>query len=437
MAEATHILKILIKVMGDATAPLTKVQKNIENIDKTVGHMKRTFDFTFFSFLFTGMAIQRFSQNLLRGITGILGKIEGYISPASKAILGMQAAFEYLKFSIFNALNQSALFMNVTNWLTTMIDRLSDFMREHPKISELIMEVGGVGFVVGAGLTAMGVLMQLGKLIAAIFGMTGLTFMAEFALGFAAVTMTISLGLLIGDFLGFEETVKKEGILSAVLDLLGGIFAVVGSAMLFSPEPTTKAIGAVIITLGLIIQFRDPIFKWVNEKWKSVLGGAALGASLGLPFGGIGAFFGAIGGGAIGGATDFLKKETETLDGFSSKTQDLGSIIINNPFRSWENMNTEVTKTPELIGNVCSSINPTLSETTDKTFSETIMPNWNTWNTSLSTADNMVIQTKTDLEALPNISRTITYYINYVGNIPNESSSSLRNTSSVFTTGKR
>lgn len=103
------------------------------------------FDARLLSILFTGMALSRTFGGALRGITNTFIKAEDNTSELGKATTRLGAAWEFFKFSLFDALNQPFFIniidgiVNVLNWFSQLPDGV------RTTITSVIGILGGIG----------------------------------------------------------------------------------------------------------------------------------------------------------------------------------------------------------------------------------------------------------------------------------------------------
>jgi len=139
-----------------------QINKTFKEGEKSAGR----FDMRLLSILFGFMALQRATGNMLRAIANTYLTAEDNTSELAMATTRLHAAWEFLKFSIFDALDNE-LFVGFLDWLVNVIDWFSQ-LGSGSKIALLII-VGGLyvisGLLVGISQFALG--------WAAIFGTGG------------------------------------------------------------------------------------------------------------------------------------------------------------------------------------------------------------------------------------------------------------------------
>lgn len=125
-----------------------------------IANFFKRFNMDILSLIFGGMAIQRVFGGVLRSLYTSFMKVENYQSAAHRSLMGVQAAWEVLKFTIFNALNQSSLFKAIIEGLIWMLNSLQRIFAEHPNLSLFVMGFAALAVAVGTLLVSLGFLAQ-------------------------------------------------------------------------------------------------------------------------------------------------------------------------------------------------------------------------------------------------------------------------------------
>jgi len=190
------------------------------------------------SVLFGGMAIKNFSQKVLTSLVTSFTTARDEGDFLANKVLGVSAAFEFLKFSIFDAFANTDVFLFVIEAMINMTNAISLFISKHPGIAVFTVALLSMGVVLGS------IAMVLGQmaLIAIGFGVSMATVLGIF-IGFAVV-----IGLLAAIWTSDLNPGLKAGLtffvlIAAAAKLLGAsIFAVFAN-------PIVLAIAAVVIGL--------------------------------------------------------------------------------------------------------------------------------------------------------------------------------------------
>lgn len=162
------------------------LNKKIKNSTKQM----KAFDMRFLSLLFTGMMIQRVFTKALTSIKNSFDKAENNSSELSKSTMGLNAAWEFLKFSIFNALDQP-IFQRMIQFLIKTINWVSGLVNRIEWLGPAIIIAFGV-FAVGGFLMSM--IGQFGLFWMAVFGPFGLLATST-AGGVASATASVAGGI--------------------------------------------------------------------------------------------------------------------------------------------------------------------------------------------------------------------------------------------------
>jgi len=117
-----------------------------------------------FGMLFGGMQVQRFGQSMLRFMIPAMDKLEGYTSKGTKQVNAMKAAFEFLKFSMFEAITTSFLFDKFVQFLIIGTNWVSKFVSNHPTLTAIFAGFAAFATAVGTLMVGAGFLVQLSML---------------------------------------------------------------------------------------------------------------------------------------------------------------------------------------------------------------------------------------------------------------------------------
>lgn len=183
------LLEIRIKVQKEqAEAAIKAIENALKGLNEKVKETTRKFDMNALSFLFTGMAMQRMAQSFFTFAFNKWEQYEGYQGAAIDSTMRLSAAWEFMRFSIFNALGQSELFQNLITALIDAFNWISQFVSKHPEFTAFIAE-----FIILVGI--LGGIAQVGSLIYQFWFITDLT-KTWFALKFAGSLLDKGLGLI-------------------------------------------------------------------------------------------------------------------------------------------------------------------------------------------------------------------------------------------------
>ncbi len=162
----------------------------------------KRFKMEFLGIMFMGMALQRLFKGMTFSTTKFFNKLTEGQTDAGKAVTRLGAGFEFLKFTMGNAI---AEFVEANPWIIKFLDYVAELIGRFPKLSAGIvifgLALGTIAFVVGQ--VALGV----GALTIAFGGVTtGIL---------AATTATIS---FIG---GLVLVIAKVAAIAGILALFG------------------------------------------------------------------------------------------------------------------------------------------------------------------------------------------------------------------------
>ncbi len=221
MAQATHMLNIVIRVVDKATAPLKGVENNVKRVETatkraTTNMLGLGLGLTFFMF---GVQIQL--EKMMRSMFNIFKQAEGETGALNQQFNMMRAQLAAISIAFFDAFAQSALFDALLSFITSLANwflNLQDAQRETvvEGIIKFFLWSKAIGFVgqLVLGLFIAFQVLKLGAFPILIVG-AGLIFL--WARGWDIVEIAI-FGVGIGMLL-----------LAKRLILLGGVFNLVAS----------------------------------------------------------------------------------------------------------------------------------------------------------------------------------------------------------------
>lgn len=221
------------------------------------------------SILFGGMALKMFADRALKSLFTAYSTVMGEQSMFTKQTNKLIASFEFLKFSIVDALVQSDLFIPMIDFIVGLVNGISEFVNKEPGLAKLII-------------TFLVLLSVLG-LLGMIFGQL-LLFGSAFTVGVALKTLSlVGAVLLLVTALTLLVVIWTSDmpLLSKITASLGiAILGVIGTMVLFG-KVSRLMIGGTF--LGLILLAITGLINLANA------------------FGGVGNFFIAVAGGIAKG----------------------------------------------------------------------------------------------------------------------------------------
>lgn len=172
---------------------LNEVQNEIkqynQEIEKSFMKQQRTMLQFGLSIMFAGMAIKRVFDSITKSSVNTFMKISEGATPAGQAITALSAGFEYLRFTVGNAIAQALLPFLPT--ILSIIDSIGDWIDRNPQLAgQLVI----LGVVLGTIMLIVGQGILLFTGIKALFGATGIT---AGILSGGLLTLATTLGILL------------------------------------------------------------------------------------------------------------------------------------------------------------------------------------------------------------------------------------------------
>jgi hypothetical protein len=224
-----------------------------------------------FGFMFGGMMLKQLGNSMARFLFPAMDKLEGYNSRGVKQVNALNASWQFLKFSMFEAISQSKIFqimieaaINLTNWVSQVASHWGTALAAVLGFSLALVGIGQIGWIAGGFL-------QIGMLWEALFGSGVKTVAGSTAAinkvksGIEGLGKAINLALAItGAIMSFKlvwEGVKETDILKMVGGgIAGALFVAAGITGYFNPVLGLVLSVAGIITLGItkfFVKIRD------------------------------------------------------------------------------------------------------------------------------------------------------------------------------------
>ncbi len=175
--------------------------KQIEQAFKRGSVSANRFDARLLSLLFGGMALKRAFGGMLRSITETFTKAEGNTTAFTQKTTELGAAWEFLKFSLMDALN-TPFFIKIIDGLKNVIDWFSHLS---PTARMAIMGIIGGLALLGTALMIIG---QMGLGWKSIFGMGGFVKYSGL-IGWTLLGIIALVGLVIIAFNQFPDEMKS------------------------------------------------------------------------------------------------------------------------------------------------------------------------------------------------------------------------------------
>ena len=144
------------------------LQRNIKatnKMNKIMDKQQKRFDMNTLSWMFGGMALQMVSMRIMRFFIPSMDKLQKLQTEGAKKTLGMVAAFEFLKISLFETLSQTPFFAKFVEWFIRGAICISEFVQKHPQVALMAAGIAAVGVALGTLAIGVGIFKQLSHLL--------------------------------------------------------------------------------------------------------------------------------------------------------------------------------------------------------------------------------------------------------------------------------
>jgi len=169
MAGTVSIDRMIQRIEFEIKDPakIRSIARGFDNINKTVKRTEKQvkestkamsaavlqFGFTA---LFGGMALKRLGTTIMRSLVETFMRATDEQNIFFQKLQGVNAAFEFLKFAIFDALSQSELVLSLIDGFIALINWTSAFVSQHPLVAKIFVAFAIGGIVLGSVATTMG-----------------------------------------------------------------------------------------------------------------------------------------------------------------------------------------------------------------------------------------------------------------------------------------
>jgi len=141
VARTKQAIKDMQKFEKQATQTLDKVEKKQADMQKKPG-----FQMWALSFMFAGMIIMRMADQLARSSVAAFMKITGGVTESGKAISRLAIHWEFLKFSIGDAIGNALLPMLPA--ILDIIDNIANWVQENQTLTaQIILATFAIGLL--------------------------------------------------------------------------------------------------------------------------------------------------------------------------------------------------------------------------------------------------------------------------------------------------
>lgn len=226
----------------------------------------KSFDMFNLSLMFGGMMLQRAGMAVVRFMIPAMDKLEELNTAGAKEVMGLSAAFEFLKISLFDTISSMPLFEAVIAGLIDLVLWIAEFTQEHPNITLAVAALGAFAAVVGTGFLIAGGWGQIFSMfvggwasLTKLIGTTGTGGKIGTALT-GWKTMLGGLGVAATLAITWDLFANEDDLQSRILSTFG--FALGGAMIGAMFGPIGAAAGLVI---GLGVGFGLSITDWLME----------------------------------------------------------------------------------------------------------------------------------------------------------------------------
>jgi hypothetical protein len=269
MGDSLKSLSVIQQVGGKSIRDsYTATAEGIKQTSSIVEDHRQRFKMYLLSIMFFGMIIQRTFQKMATTTLDAFMKITEAQTSAGQAVSALSAHWEYLKFSIGEAIGA---FIEANPWIIELINNIADFVQQNGKLIATLIIAGIVfggtlGLIGQFGLGISGITMSIRALTGGA-GISGLT-TALAGLAVPILLIVAALGILWWawntNFLNIRQTIGTMVMgLQAAWD--GGIKVIF------------RNIGAGLIVLGGVFGW---ILGTIGYSWEALWLGMYRGASI-------------------------------------------------------------------------------------------------------------------------------------------------------------
>lgn len=214
------------KILGKDTAQFRQFVAGFNESIKKSKEFKTRFDMNTLSWLFGGIALQRLGTSMLRFMIPAEDQLAKINDHAAKKVLGVGAAFEFMKVSIFETLANTPLFQDFIAWIIKASIWIGEFAQKNPLVVEIAATIAGLAAILGTIAISFGLFKQfdqMGKLIKNMFGSDGKGGTAGKSMsGFQNLLNTLGVAIngveLTANIVGIIDSVKKGDAAGAIMD---------------------------------------------------------------------------------------------------------------------------------------------------------------------------------------------------------------------------
>jgi len=158
MALAQHYFMIVFEVIDKATKALQVIDKNLDTVQNDLKELNtnfKGFDMGAMSIMFFGQAIMRTFGGIFRSLLNTSELAKKNTTAFGQATSRLTASWEFLKFTIINALSNPAFIEMIDNLITT-VEKVAEWVQNNDELVVGIGKVSALLFALGAGMATSG-----------------------------------------------------------------------------------------------------------------------------------------------------------------------------------------------------------------------------------------------------------------------------------------
>ena len=160
-SEAMKDIDSSTSSVNDSAKGTSKNFKGMEKSAKKTSNEIGKMSFDFLALRFGGEGLKRLFGGIFRDLSQGYMAASGENNQFNKAIGRLSAAFDFLKFSIFDAFANSEFWQSAIEWLTNSLNSISDWVQRNPNISITFLTIAGALGVLGSTFIKLGLVLQL------------------------------------------------------------------------------------------------------------------------------------------------------------------------------------------------------------------------------------------------------------------------------------
>lgn len=231
----------------------TKLMKSF-NIGLREG--AKSFDMFNLSLLFGGMMLQRAGSMITKFFIPSMDQLQKLNDTAAKKVMGVSAAFEFLKISLFETVSQTPMFQALVEWIVKGAIWIAEFAQKHEDVTAMVIAIGGLATLLGTGFV-----------IASFVGQVDTVFKGAYATLVRWIGSDGKSGTWGNAWNGFDLLKKTVGVISIVW----GIKNIIGDIVEKKFDPLGAAINAALVGFGLKIWGASTKFAFKAGVWTYVI----------------------------------------------------------------------------------------------------------------------------------------------------------------------